>query len=708
MEPSSFVSPPSAKRPLDPSSDAHRVDYNGSASFVKRRHHSLIRHPPPPLKLSHGETLFRVLCPADKTGAVIGKGGAIIRHFRQSTGAKIRIEDTVASSDERVILIVAPNVVDPVRKPKDQETEANSVSNLEKKDENPREGEMENFVEDDLVSASPAQQALVKVFERMVRVDEERLMGGSGEGDEGEERVGSATAGITTMHGLVVCRLLAPSNQVGCVLGKGGKIVEKIRQESGAQIRILSKEQLPACAAAGDELIQISGNVASVRRALLSVSSCLQDNPRSDAANFFSSKPSGPMLRGLGPPGQLEPFPQRGFVPPHPPSDYFSRESLASGHRNALEEEIVFRLLCSSDKVGSLIGKGGGIVRTLQIETGALIKVLESMPDSDEQVVFISAVENMELKHSPAQEAVMRVFSRLAEMGSDSALVSVRLLVPAQQIGCLLGKGGNIIAEMRRATGASIRIFVNEHVPKCAAPNDEVVQVNGTMQSVQDALFHITSRLRESILPIRPNVGGGQYMSVGPETPPFLFRARHEPTSPRHLPPSMGHPHGPRLMDRQPSLSRGMDHVGLANVDRGPHSFSSERPGPGPTYDRPSSPRSWAPPAVSSGNVRGVADTRTASTPRNDSLGSGSQVVVVTSTSVEVMVPQQFLGFIYGDNGSNLNQLRQISGAKVIIHDPSSGATEGNVVITGTPDQTQAAQSLLQAFILCGQTSSSS
>lgn len=60
----------------------------------------------------------------------------------------------------------------------------------------------------------------------------------------------------------------------------------------------------------------------------------------------------------------------------------------------------------------------------------------------------------------------------------DKGLVSARLLVPAQQIGCLLGKGGSIIAEMRRITGANIKIFVKEQVPKCAQPNDELVQVH--------------------------------------------------------------------------------------------------------------------------------------------------------------------------------------------------------------------------------------
>jgi len=81
------------------------------------------------------------------------------------------------------------------------------------------------------------------------------------------------------------------------------------------------------------------------------------------------------------------------------------------------------------------------------------------------------------MKGSIAQDAVLRVHSRLVEGVDIGSLVPARLLVPAQQIGCLLGKGGSIIAEMRRTTGANIRIFSKEQVPKCAQPNDEVVQV---------------------------------------------------------------------------------------------------------------------------------------------------------------------------------------------------------------------------------------
>lgn len=47
----------------------------------------------------------------------------------------------------------------------------------------------------------------------------------------------------------------------------------------------------------------------------------------------------------------------------------------------------------------------------------------------------------------------------------------------------------------------------------------------------------------------------------------------------------------------------------------------------------------------------------------------------------------------------------QISGANVSVYDPCVGTSGGKVVISGTPDQTFAAQSLLQAFIQTGHAS---
>ncbi|GMQ07829.1 hypothetical protein CsSME_00051855 [Camellia sinensis var. sinensis] len=648
---------------------------------TKRRHHHppssgppssiTFRPPPPPLKLSTGETLFRILCPATKTGGVIGKGGAVIRQVRENTGARIRIDDSVPGCEERVILIAAESTkkrTDNVDAIGDELANLNSNSNSE--DE-----------------GSPAQQALLRVFERILKVDEERSGVSSAENEKGEDEEGGGNVVP------VVCRLLAPSNQVGCVLGRGGKIVERIRHDSGAKVRVLTKDQIPACASPGDELIQITGNFPAVKKALLSVSSCLQDNPRAEAVNSTTPGSSGMALHGTG------------------------TENIGANHRMVMEEEVVFKLLCQVDKVGSLIGKGGSIIRALQNETGATIKIADAASDSDERVVVIFARENSEQRHSPAQDAVIRVHCRIAEIGFEpGAAIVARILVHSQQIGCLLGKGGIIIAELRRATGASIRVFPKEQIPKFSSRNEEVVQIIGSLQSVQDALFQITSRLRETIFPFRPhppNASGSSYLPSYPDMMPPPFRPRHDPASPGPYPSPVGLPRGvdrdrvaipSQHHDPQP-FSHSRDHVGPTYFDRAPYHYGSERPGHGPLFDRQSPPRGWIPQAGAgagaSGYPRGVADVGGGFPLSNGPTGSGSQGPPnAASTTVEVVIPQALLSHVYGENNSNLSQIRQISGAKVVVHDPRPGATEGVVVVSGTTDQLHAAQSLIHAFIL--------
>ena len=51
------------------------------------------------------DTEYRILCPGAKIGSVIGKGGSIIKALRQECRSKIKVEDSVPGSDERVIYI---------------------------------------------------------------------------------------------------------------------------------------------------------------------------------------------------------------------------------------------------------------------------------------------------------------------------------------------------------------------------------------------------------------------------------------------------------------------------------------------------------------------------------------------------------------------------------------------------------------------------
>ncbi|KAL6601213.1 hypothetical protein ACP70R_044433 [Stipagrostis hirtigluma subsp. patula] len=542
------------------------------------------------------------------------------------------------------------------------------------------------------ITGPDAPAAAVKVWERVVG----HRVGGNEAGEGEEER---------EVAGAVGCRMLAAGGQVGCVLGKGGKTVERMRQESGAQIRVFrNREQLPPCALPGDELIHISGNFSAVQKALLAVSTCLQDNPRPDTSNIPAGRAFGPPGGVTGCPAGIDPHSQRGYLPPHIP-DYHTRNYSSNaggpGPRFFVEQEIVFRMIILNDMVGSIIGKGGSTIRALQSETGASIKILELIADSDERVIAISARENSDMMHSPAQDAVLRVHSRIAEASMDknsAAPAPARLLVPSQHIGCLLGKGGSIITEMRKITGASIRIFANEQIPRCAQRNDEMVQVTGSFQSIQDALIHITGRLRDIIIP-KPHPGGGM-----PPYPPVGNISLHQPRQEPALPhPSGGMPPYPMHSfrpDAPMGPSHALEHMG---ADRMSYSYGCEQGGPRPFLEQPS-PRTWPPepPKTNSETPRNMPEAVPATDFRKGAVASENHVATPTSTTTEVVIPCKYISFVCGTNGSDLAEIKKMSGASITVRDPKPGDTNSTLVICGDPEQTKKAQSLIHGYIFCG------
>ncbi|KAJ7545095.1 hypothetical protein O6H91_09G107100 [Diphasiastrum complanatum] len=577
------------------------------------------------------EVLFRLLCPTSKTGSVIGKGGSIVKMIRHDTGAKITVSDAVPGADERVIIISA------------QERDLDRAGGLEEEnDVEEREIEVIDLVYQGKGSGkkhenggkahtSPAQEALFRVHARII--DDERENDLVADEDHG-------TTSITT-------RLLVPSNQVGCLLGRGGKIIEQMREESGAQIRILPRDQLPVCALVSDEVVQLFGEANAVRKALRLISSRLLENTPRDRYQSSSNSSVGEALSKHN-------------------SFYGQARSPPGFNSSSRAESCV-------DRIGSIIGRGGSIIQNLREETGAKIKVEELISGADERVVVVSAAEHTEDNLSPAQEAVFHIQDRIKDIGpNQDGIVTTRLLVPSNQVGCLLGKGGVIIAEMRRSSKASIRILGREHLPKCAHELDEVVQIVGDIHVARDALVQITSRLRANLCRDKalPSVGVGPSLSFKYDSFSPGYCGIHEPGSPRFLPASVSG-------------------LGLPNG----HGSSFENGN--------SSPDSWT---LQRGRERDYSSVEEGHSHHRGSGGFGRFTGgIVTSTTVEVIIPSEAVTFILGTNGSNMAQIRQISGAKVKLYDARDGASESTVEISGTPDQTHAAQGLLQAFILNGQ-----
>ncbi|XP_019249279.1 PREDICTED: KH domain-containing protein HEN4-like isoform X2 [Nicotiana attenuata] len=427
------------------------------------------------------DTTYCILCQSKKIGSVIGKGGSIIKALREETQAKITVADSVPGFDDRLIIISSPST----KLARRQNTDNNN-ENPELKEEN---GSMEPHC--------AAQDALLKVHNRIVEEDLHEAQ------EEDKNEI------------VIVTRLLVPNNLVGCLLGRKGDVIQKLRSETGASIRVQSAEHLPACAMTTDELVQISGKPALVRKALYEVSTLLHQNPRKDKPT--SSFPMVHGAQGFHPPG----LPVENMIPPGKSMWSRSRSNLngmppvlgVGGYSNQpgfgrpdfdydpppcageAPSDFTMKILCSAAKIGGVIGKGGFNVKQLQQETGASIHVEDVVPESDERVIHVSSLESLWDPRSQTIDAILQLQSKTSEF-SDKGIITTRLLVPSNKVGCILGQGGQVINEMRRRTQADIRVISKDDKPRCASADEELVQISGSFGVAKDALVEIASRLR--------------------------------------------------------------------------------------------------------------------------------------------------------------------------------------------------------------------
>ncbi|KAK1404169.1 hypothetical protein POM88_003774 [Heracleum sosnowskyi] len=452
---------------------------------------------------------------------------------------------------------------------------------------------------------SQLQEGLIRVFERVLEL-------------EGSERE------------IVGCRLLAWPGQVAGVIGVGGSVIKKIEKRFGTRIGVFSTSRLPGCALAGDELIQIMGKAVAVKQTLLAVAGRLQE-----------TKP-------------------RGIVPNHMSSVEEGRVSMSREYDPS--KKVTFRLLCSHKVAGGLIGVGGGLVKSLEVEIGASIRISKPVDTHTERIVTITAWECPE-SFSFAQNAVMRILSRYVEVDKEeepgSSLVTERnmtaqLIVDSNQVSCLIDAKGMISSDISTTTGVEMQLSWSSIVADDAAKSDYILQITGLYENVRDALLQITSRLRNLFFPAIVSNAAEPVHNCCSVDSDFTSSNREKAGSDDQIDFSR--------TDHDMSLIQEMDRLGL--------------------FDE---------------SVKGY-ETKD---PSDTSGGFGTTEVSLETGSIEVFeVPEQVLSCVYGESGNNLARMKQISGASIVIEDACAGKSYRNIIISGTLHSIMVASSLLQAFML--------
>lgn len=295
-------------------------------------------------------------------------------------------------------------------------------------------------------------------------------------------------------------KILAHNSLVGRLIGKEGRNLKKIEEETGTKITISSLQDLTIYNP--ERTITVKGSLDACCKAEVEIMKKLREAYENDIAAINQQANLNLSTLGIFSSG-LPVLPPaagpRGAVPPVAPAGYnpfLSHSSHLSGlygvpsasaiphqhSQQAPEQEVVY-LFIPTQAVGALIGKKGQHIKQLAHFAGASIKIAPAeSPDVTERMVIITGTPEAQFK------AQGRIFGKLKEENFFSAKEEVKLethiKVPSSAAGRVIGKGGKTVNELQNLTSAEVI------VPRDQTPdeNDEVfVKISGHFFASQTA-----------------------------------------------------------------------------------------------------------------------------------------------------------------------------------------------------------------------------
>uniref|UniRef100_A0A9J8AGC2 Insulin-like growth factor 2 mRNA binding protein 2a n=1 Tax=Cyprinus carpio carpio TaxID=630221 RepID=A0A9J8AGC2_CYPCA len=299
-------------------------------------------------------------------------------------------------------------------------------------------------------------------------------------------------------------KILAHNSLVGRLIGKEGRNLKKIEEDTETKITISSLQDLTIYNP--ERTIIVKGSIEACCRAEVEIMRKLREAYENDIAAInqqtnlipgLSLSTLGIFSTGLsvlppaaGPrgvpsvlPAAYNPFLHLTYtnLEPHYKDVIFCIFLLPSPQQ-APEQEVVY-LFIPTQAVGAIIGKKGQHIKQLARFAGASIKIAPAeSPDVTQRMVIITGPPEAQFK------AQGRIFGKLKEENFFSAKEEVKLethiKVPSSAAGRVIGKGGKTVNELQNLTSAEVI------VPRDQTPdeNDEVfVKISGHFFASQTA-----------------------------------------------------------------------------------------------------------------------------------------------------------------------------------------------------------------------------
>ncbi|XP_030350291.1 insulin-like growth factor 2 mRNA-binding protein 2 isoform X2 [Strigops habroptila] len=288
-------------------------------------------------------------------------------------------------------------------------------------------------------------------------------------------------------------KILAHNSLVGRLIGKEGRNLKKIEQDTGTKITISPLQDLTIYNP--ERTITVKGSTEACSNAEVEIMKKLREAYENDvvavnqqanlipglnlnALGIFSTGlsmlPSNPGARGAAAAAPYHPFAQSGrrrtSSSAYLSGLYGASPASAFPHQHPLPEQEVVNLFIPTQAVGAIIGKKGQHIKQLARFAGASIKIAPAEgPDASERMVIITGPPEAQFK------AQGRIFGKLKEENffnpKEEVKLEAHIKVPSFAAGRVIGKGGKTVNELQNLTSAEVI------VPRDQTPdeNEEVI-----------------------------------------------------------------------------------------------------------------------------------------------------------------------------------------------------------------------------------------
>ncbi|XP_048414635.1 insulin-like growth factor 2 mRNA-binding protein 3 isoform X2 [Stegostoma tigrinum] len=299
-------------------------------------------------------------------------------------------------------------------------------------------------------------------------------------------------------------KILAHNNFVGRLIGKEGRNLKKIEQDTDTKITISPLQDLTLYNP--ERTITIKSSIEASSKAEEEIMKKIRESYDNDMAamNLQAHLIPGLNLKALGLFPQSSPVLPPPSVPPaYTPfgsypnfCDVYEVSSIASGGQQlAQSESETVHVFIPALAVGAIIGKKGQHIKQLSRYAEASIKIAPAeSPDAKQRMVIITGQPEAQFK------AQGRIYNKLKEENffgpKEEVKLETHIKVPSHAAGRVIGKGGKTVNELQNLTSAEVV------VPRDQTPdeNDQViVKITGhffASQLAQRKIQEILSQVR--------------------------------------------------------------------------------------------------------------------------------------------------------------------------------------------------------------------